>query len=348
MWLWAAAVLLISPAEHYCTLPLFWALMLNANLVRECEINAYGIQHPQGAIILTKMLINSILVLSTWRVYLGLFAAPVIVLALFFQVLIRCVQRLCVRCCGLEMRRGREPQVQDELMRTGSGQYMPAAQEDWQEPLLHADLAPDETVVEVVVYELWPSYMPCYIGRYLGAYHTGIAADIGHHRGPLEYTFEIPDGVKPRQRGRRPIYVQGDARVFIPVGRCKKDDFKAAIVSLRNGVRFGEGENYKILTNNCHTFCDELLDMLGPGVEGRVPLYARFLDDMLGFFIPGGSTGGTLQGIENFLELLGEEDENNSCDRQCCIWTLIGCLLCLLSLSVPIVVSYFLPFEVMT
>ena len=97
-------------------------------------------------------------------------------------------------------------------------------------------------MVEVVVYELWPSHMPCYIGSMLGAYHTGIAADVGHELGPLEYTFEVPDGIKPRRRGRKPIYVQGEAKRFIPVGKCKKEAFKDAIVALRDNNRFDDGE----------------------------------------------------------------------------------------------------------
>ena len=34
-----------------------------------------------------------------------------------------------------------------------------------------------ETVVELFVYDLWPSWLPVYVGCYLGAYQTGIAAN---------------------------------------------------------------------------------------------------------------------------------------------------------------------------
>lgn len=198
----------------------------------------------------------------------------------------------------------------------------------------------DETVVEVVVYDLWPSQMPCYIGSLLGAYHTGIAADVGHHLGPLEYTFEVPDGIKPRRRGRRPIYVQGDAKRFIAVGKCKKETFKEAIVALRDDSRFDDGERYRIMSNNCHTFCDELLSMLGPGVTGKVPVYARFLDDMFSFFVP----GGTLRGLESCLDVLGDEDAE-LCSQRCMAWTALGCVSCILAVSLPVLVAYHLSFS---
>jgi len=51
--------------------------------------------------------------------------------------------------------------------------------------------------------------------------------------------------------------------------------------------------------------------MLGPDVTGRVPVYARFLDDMFSFFIP----GGTLHGLESSLELLGDEDADPCSQR---------------------------------
>ena len=189
------------------------------------------------------------------------------------------------------------------------------------------------------MYDLWPSRMPCYIGSFLGAYHTGIAADVGHHLGPLEYTFEVPDGIKPRRRGRRPIYVQGDTKRFIPVGRCKKEVFKDAIMTLRDDPRFDDGERYRIMSNNCHTFCDELLGMLGPGITGRVPVYASFLDDMFSFFVP----GGTLRGLEACLDVLGDEDAE-PCSQRCMMWTVVGCVSCILSVSMPALVAYHLSF----
>ena len=54
-----------------------------------------------------------------------------------------------------------------------------------------------------MIYDLWPSWLPLYVGRYMGAYHTGISAynkpnsDVG----PLEYTFECPHGVVARKKG---------------------------------------------------------------------------------------------------------------------------------------------------
>jgi len=133
--------------------------------------------------------------------------------------------------------------------------------------------------------------------------------------------------------------MEGLNKHFIPVGKCKKDDFKNAVVLLRDSPRFSQGGAYRILTNNCHTFCDELLSMLGPGVTYRIPTFARFLDDMFGFFIP----GGTLQGLEACLDMIGDE-EAEGCDRRCFIWTLLGCLGFLLSISVPMVVAVHLSF----
>jgi len=325
LWLWAAGVLSVSPAEQHCTLPLFWALMLNTNLMRVCEISAYGLSDPFGELLLSKIVLNGILVLSTWRVYLGLIVAPLLALVVLAQFSVRGFQMLCARCCKSSQASTEQESVRSSLQPWNPRDNM------LEEPLLPNDetIPADETMVEVVIYELWPSNVPCYIGKYLGAYHTGIAADVDHRAGPLEYTFEVPDGVKPRRRGRRPVYVQGDGKTYFPVGRCKKATFKQAVAKLRESQRFSEGESYRILTNNCHAFCDELLDLLGPTVTGRVPFYARFLDDMLGFLIP----GGTLQGIENFLEDLGEDEEQ--CDRRCLLFSILGCLACILIISVP-------------
>ena len=41
--------------------------------------------------------------------------------------------------------------------------------------------ADGETSVELLIYELWPSFLPVYVGRYLGAYHTGISANNKDH-----------------------------------------------------------------------------------------------------------------------------------------------------------------------
>jgi len=333
MWLWAAGVLLVSPAEHYCTIPLFWSLMLNSNLLRVCEVSVYGLSDPFGVLIASKIALNLVLVLTTWRVYVGLVIAPIVICVVAVQSIVRCLQSLRRWLCKpTSTNFPRDPEVRDVASQNGG-------HENLQAPLLqNEDVPADETVVEVVVYELWPSHMPCYLGRFLGAYHTGVSADIGHTSGPLEYTFEVPDGVKPRRRGRRPMYVQGDERLFIKVGQCKKADFKKAIGTLRASPRFAVGENYKILSNNCHTFCDDLLGLLGPQVTGRVPRYARFLDDLFSFFVP----GGTLQSLEVFLEVLGDDD--NVCDRRCFVWTALGCALCLLSCSVPAIVAYHIPY----
>lgn len=85
MWLWAVAILAVSAAEHYCSLPLFWSLMLNANLLRVCEISLYGLGDPFGVLILTKLALNGFLVLTSWRVYIGVFVAPVVVGTLVVQ-----------------------------------------------------------------------------------------------------------------------------------------------------------------------------------------------------------------------------------------------------------------------
>jgi len=85
MWGWAAAILLVSPADHYCSLPMFWALMLNANLLRLCEISLYGLGDPFGIIIFVKLVLNGVLVLVAWRVYAGLVVAPVVALTLLLQ-----------------------------------------------------------------------------------------------------------------------------------------------------------------------------------------------------------------------------------------------------------------------
>jgi len=100
MWLWAVGVLYVAPAEQHCTLPLFWALMLNTNLMRVCQITAFGLDDPVGVIILVKILLNFVLVLGTWRVYLGLVVAPILIVCLTCQMLVRCLQAVYAKCCS--------------------------------------------------------------------------------------------------------------------------------------------------------------------------------------------------------------------------------------------------------
>eukprot|EP00657_Telonema_sp_P-1_P001957 TRINITY_DN14752_c0_g1_i2.p1 TRINITY_DN14752_c0_g1~~TRINITY_DN14752_c0_g1_i2.p1 ORF type:complete len:170 (+),score=55.71 TRINITY_DN14752_c0_g1_i2:115-624(+) len=133
-------------------------------------------------------------------------------------------------------------------------------------------------------------------GKYLGAYHTGIAANNkAHLTSALEYTFECPYGVVARKRGKRPSYVQGENCTALYLGKTSKSLFNKKIELLRESERFSKGERYGILSNNCHDFCNELIEELG--LEVKVPMYAQSLDRLVGFFVPGGS----LQALERFI-----------------------------------------------
>jgi len=171
-------------------------------------------------------------------------------------------------------------------------------------------LADGETIVELLVYELWPSFLPVYVGRYLGAYHTGIAANNKDHAaGPLEYTFECPHGIVARKRGRKPSYVQGANCHAIYLGKAPKALFNEKIDMLRKSERFSKGEKYGILSNNCHDFCNQLIEELALPV--KVPMYAQSLDKMVGFFLPGGS----VQTLEQFIIAVEGPCEGNMIGR---------------------------------
>ena len=116
--------------------------------------------------IIAKIVVNLILVILTWRVFIGVLIIPIVVAIVSVQVCIRGCQRLCRRCCP----------PSDALTETQEvTQDMSLFCVSSEEHLLGANtqLADDETIVEVVIYELWPSSMPCYIGTWLGACRQG-------------------------------------------------------------------------------------------------------------------------------------------------------------------------------
>jgi len=285
VWAWATVVLLIAPASASCSVPIFWALAFYAEVVTGWLSGcAFWDQHHRGLQVTEAGSTFSmlVLVLLSWRQFAGLTLLPVLLMLLVCQAFIGLVQMISRRC----------PSSEPEAGASQLGKYA--------EPLMQSEdtvLADGETVVELMIYDLWPSWLPLYVGRYMGAYHTGIAAynKPGSDVGPLEYTFECPHGVVARKKGKRPSYVQGDNCTTLHLGKCSVDLFNDCITMLRASERYSDGGRYGILSNNCHDFCVTLIQELDLPVQ--VPMYAQSLDKVVAFFVPGGS----LQTLEKFF-----------------------------------------------
>lgn len=313
VWAWCTAVLYIAPASASCSVPIFWTLVFYAHFgsfVSGCGMSS-SLSHEETIKVLEMISLGVVvvLVLLSWRNFLGINFIPVLLLIVLFQLLYSFVRRCYHKHCSDDQ----------------SSYPIP---EGYTAPLIQNEeelLDDSETTVELLVYDLWPSWLPVYVGSYLGAYHTGIAANNKNARtGPLEYTFECPHGVVARKRGKKPSYVQGTNCVAIYLGKAPKALFNQKIARLRESERFSQGDRYGILSNNCHDFCNQLIQELELTVQ--VPTYAQFLDQLVGFFVPGGS----LQSLERFIISLEGPCETRT------IWTLaVGVGLFLFCVVVP-------------
>jgi len=297
VWTWATVILLIAPASASCSVPIFWTLAFYAQVVAGWSSGcSFWNQEHTGLKVCeaTTTFSNILLLVLSWRQFAGLTLMPLLLLSVLCQACIGLVQMVQRRCSG--------ERIDEDTLATST----------FSAPLMASEeivLADGETVVELMIYDLWPSWLPLYVGGgYMGAYHTGIAAHNkpGSSIGPLEYTFECPHGVVARKRGKKPSYVQGENCRALYLGKCSVDAFNDCIALLRESERYSDGEQYGILSNNCHDFCVTLIETLN--LEVPVPMYAQSLDKMVAFFVPGGS----LQTLEKFFVSLEGPCESSS------------------------------------
>eukprot|EP00658_Telonema_sp_P-2_P028567 TRINITY_DN21870_c0_g1_i13.p1 TRINITY_DN21870_c0_g1~~TRINITY_DN21870_c0_g1_i13.p1 ORF type:complete len:494 (-),score=72.13 TRINITY_DN21870_c0_g1_i13:217-1698(-) len=313
VWLWSTVVLYLAPASASCSVPIFWTLMFYAQIGAYVSGCGYGSDMDQDQFVRVMELFIlaalGLLIVFSWRQFLGLNFVPVLIMIFLGQcsiALFRKIRRQCGESPAEKAKAYEAPLMQNEDEVVDDG----------------------ETVVELLIYDLWPSFLPLYIGKFLGAYHTGIAANNKSVlSGPLEYTFECPHGVVARKRGKKPSYVQGSNCKALYLGKVAKQLFNDKIALLRDSRRFGRGENYGILSNNCHDFCNQLIEELGLSV--KVPLYAESLDKLVGVFVPGGS----LQTIEKFIVAL-----EDGCESRTIVLLVVGLSLFAFCVVVPAVV----------
>jgi len=200
VWTWATVILLIAPASASCSVPIFWTLAFYAQVVAGWSSGcSFWNQEHTGLKVCeaTTTFSNILLLVLSWRQFAGLTLMPLLLLSVLCQACIGLVQMVQRRCSG--------ERIDEDTLATST----------FSAPLMASEeivLADGETVVELMIYDLWPSWLPLYVGGYMGAYHTGIAAHNkpGSSIGPLEYTFECPHGVVARKRGKKPSYVQGE------------------------------------------------------------------------------------------------------------------------------------------
>eukprot|EP00656_Telonema_subtile_P023931 TRINITY_DN2559_c0_g1_i2.p1 TRINITY_DN2559_c0_g1~~TRINITY_DN2559_c0_g1_i2.p1 ORF type:complete len:468 (+),score=64.19 TRINITY_DN2559_c0_g1_i2:96-1499(+) len=139
--------------------------------------------------------------------------------------------------------------------------------------------APPEGQVHVhlVVYQLWTSWLPLY-SMGLGAFHSALEL------GDLEWCFECPDGLVSRSCRVQPDYCLGNtnriARIFL--GTVEKDAVETMLENVRSKA---QGDDYGIVTYNCHHVVSLMWSMLG-GDPGDIPGWVVRLHKLVLFFFP--------------------------------------------------------------
>eukprot|EP00657_Telonema_sp_P-1_P005668 TRINITY_DN23211_c0_g1_i1.p1 TRINITY_DN23211_c0_g1~~TRINITY_DN23211_c0_g1_i1.p1 ORF type:complete len:291 (+),score=46.45 TRINITY_DN23211_c0_g1_i1:191-1063(+) len=165
VWGWCTFVLYLAPASASCTVPIFWTLMLYAHFGSFASGCGFGSDVSNDARIKALEMVNLVLVcllvLLSWRNALGLTLLPILLFIILCQTTVVLFNKLRQSCCNPE-------------------EHTETKSEGYSAPLIQNEeqaLDDGETIVELLIYDLWPSRLPVYIGKFLGAYHTGLSAN---------------------------------------------------------------------------------------------------------------------------------------------------------------------------
>jgi len=223
-----------------------------------------------------RLAASGVLALIVWRMVLLLLCSLVLITVMVLLVLPMHGLTVLVRLCsgGLQPALG-DPSDQCPVMYNAPEPLAECCSKPRKPPPAPTGEGP-QVPVWLSVYQLWASWLPLYtVG--LGAFHS--ALDLGGK----EWCFECPDGMVTRRCNQQPEYCLGRRRVQrIWLGWRPKAQVDQMLSEIR---RKYHGDDYGIVTNNCHHAVEQMWTSLD-GAAGDIPAWVKRLHLLVLFFFP--------------------------------------------------------------